>query len=222
MANHCYNYGYFVGSRKEIEKLLAQAQKLEEGKEVRYRESTPTTAEVSLYAGNYAKLLMNKPDKGENGLYSPNFDVYEKYGSKWFDAHFELQEYHNEDEIGLVISGDSAWSPMLPLFVKLCKKYKLTCEGNYEEMGMDFAGEFEITATGEIMDVQITYREFLQKNNPECFWEDLLNSIDDGHFKTLDDVLAEFNHDYWVPTEEEITQLKERHEDYLSTLDKAE
>lgn len=208
MANHCYNYGYFVGSRKEIQRLLAQAKKLEEGKEVRYRESTPTTAEIGLYAVNYSKLLMNRPDQQEDGNFKTGFDVYEKYGSKWFDAYLELQEYHNEDEIGLIISGDSAWSPMLPLFVKLCKKYKLTCEGNYDEPGMDFAGEFTIDIDGNFEEVQMTYREYQQKNNPECFWDDITNQIDDGYFQDIESVYAEFNPEYWKLTPEEKEELK--------------
>jgi hypothetical protein len=208
MANHCYNYGYFVGSRKQIQRLLAQAQKLEETKEMRYRDSSPTTAEVGLYAGNYSKLLMNRPDQQEDGNFKTGFDVYEKYGSKWFDAYLELQEYHNEDEIGLTISGDSAWSPALPLFVKLCKKYKLTCEGNYDEPGMDFAGEFTIDTEGNLEETQLSYREFQQKNNPECFWDDITNQIDDGYFQDIESVYAEFNPEYWKLIPEEKEELK--------------
>jgi len=219
MANHCYNYGYFVGSRKEIQRLLAQAKKLEEGKEVRYRESTPTTAEVGLYAVNYSKLLMNRPDQQEDGNFKPGFDVYDKYGSKWFNAYLELQEYHNEDEIGLVISGDSAWSPVLPLFVKLCKKYKLTCEGNYEESGMDFAGEFGIDKDGNIVEDHMTYREFEQKNNPDSYWDLIMCNIEDGCYGDLDSIYQEFNPKLWALTNQEEEELKQQFKTYQASID---
>ena len=219
MANHCYNYGYFVGSRKEIKRLLAQAQKLEETKEMRYRDSSPTTAEVGFYAGNYSKVLMNRPDMQEDGTYKSGFDVYEKYGSRWFDAYFEIQEYHNEDEVGLVISGDSAWSPALPFFAKLCKKYKLTCEGNYEESGMGFAGEFVIDKDGNVEEEQMTYTEFEQKNNPDSYWDQLLSNIEDGCYTKLEYVYAEFNPKTWKLMEHEKEELKECFDKYLASID---
>lgn len=220
MANHCYNYGYFVGKRTEIKKIIAQAKKIEVTVENKYRTTDENSAQVSLWASVYSKILMNKPDQKEDGTYEASFDVYDKYGSKWFEAYFQLEEYHNEDEIGLTISGDSAWSPMLPFFQKLCKKYKLTCEGNYEESGMDFAGEFTIDTEGNIDETQMSYGEFQQKNNPESFWDSLICNIEDGYYNDLESIYAEFNSDYWKLQEHEKEELKECFEKYQSEQSK--
>jgi hypothetical protein len=220
MANHCYNYGFFVGSRIEIEKLFAQVNKLEEeNAENKFPQKTDTTNQVELWAANYSKVLMNKPDQAEDGSFPTKFDVYDKYGSKWFDAYFEVQKLHGEDEVGLVISGDSAWSPMLPFFAKLCKKYKLTCEGNYEESGMGFAGEFVIDKDGNVEEEQMTYTEFEQKNNPDSYWDQLLSNIEDGCYTKLEYVYAEFNPKTWKLMEHEEEELKECFDKYLASID---
>lgn len=210
MANHCYNYITLYGDSKEVKRLNNRLTKLrddalkeeytDKGKEIPKYETAFWVHSESAY-----KILFQKPDE-----LTEHFDVYEKYGSKWFECNWE----YNEGDDAIVLQGDSAWSPMLPLFRKICRKYKLKGEGNYEEPGMDFAGEFEITTDGEVTELQITYREFMQKNNPESYWDQLLCDIEDGVFDSLDDIIKEFNADIWKLTEEEKTELKEAFNKY--------
>ena len=218
MANHCYNYGYFIGKPEEIKKLFAQAKKIDLETETNYRHGD-NSAQFTLWAGNFCKVLMNKPEQTEDGSFPSNFDVYDKYGSKWFEAYFELQEGHTGDEAAIVISGDSAWSPVLPFFAKLCKKYKLTCEGNYEESGMDFAGEFVIDAEGNVGDDQMTYGEFEQKHNPDTFWDNLMNNIEDGYYNDLESIYKEFNPNLWDLTYQEQEELKHQFIRYQKSID---
>jgi hypothetical protein len=60
----------------------------------------------------------------------------------------------------------------------------------------------------------MTYREFMQKNNPESYWDQLLCDIDDGVFDSLDDIINEFNADIWKLTEEEKTELEDAFRKY--------
>ena len=110
------------------------------------------------------------------------------------------------------MQGDSAWSPMLPLFSKICKKYNLTCDGNYSESGMDFAGEFVIDSDGNIEDTQMTYKQYEAKNNPDSFWEQVIYEIEEGYFDSLEAVYQEFTRADWVLSESEKLQLKEVYE----------
>jgi hypothetical protein len=210
MANHCYNFVTLWGDVNEVKKLNNRLTKLRD--DALKEEYTDKGQEIPKYqtafwvhSGSAHKILFQKPDELTN-----HFDVYEKYGSKWFECNWE----YNEEDDFIVLQGDSAWSPMLPLFQKICRKYKLRGEGNYEESGMDLAGEFEITIDGEIMDIQMTYREFMQKNNPESYWDQLLCDIDDGVFDSLDDIINEFNADIWKLTEEEKTELEDAFRKY--------
>jgi hypothetical protein len=210
MANHCYNFITLSGDVNEVKKLNNRLTKLRD--DALKEEYTDKGQEIPKYqtafwvhSGSAHKILFQKPDELTN-----HFDVYEKYGSKWFECNWE----YNEEDDFIVLQGDSAWSPMLPLFQKICRKYKLRGEGNYEESGMDLAGEFEITTDGEIMDIQMTYREFMQKNNPESYWDQLLCDIDDGVFDSLDDIINEFNADIWKLTEEEKTELEDAFRKY--------
>jgi hypothetical protein len=210
MANHCYNFITLWGDVNEVKKLNNRLTKLRD--DALKEEYTDKEKEIPTYqtafwvhSGSAHKILFQKPDELTN-----HFDVYEKYGSKWFECNWE----YNEGDDFIVLQGDSAWSPMLPLFQKICRKYKLKGEGNYEEPGMDFAGEFEITTHGEIMDIQMSYREFMQKNNPESYWDQLLCDIDNGVFQCFDDIINEFNHDIWRPTAEERGELEEAFRKY--------
>lgn len=210
MANHCYNFITLSGDVNEVKKLNNRLTRLRD--DALKEEYTDKGQEIPKYqtafwvhSGSAHKILFQKPDELTN-----HFDVYEKYGSKWFECNWE----YNEEDDFIVLQGDSAWSPMLPLFQKICRKYKLRGEGNYEESGMDLAGEFEITTDGEIMDIQMTYREFMQKNNPESYWDQLLCDIDDGVFDSLDDIINEFNADIWKLTEEEKTELEDAFRKY--------
>jgi hypothetical protein len=218
MANHCYNYGYFIGKPDEIKKLFAQVKKIDLETETNYRRGDES-AEFTLWAGNFSRVLMNKPEQSADGSFPTNFDVYDKYGSKWFEAYFELQEGHTGDQAGIIISGDSAWSPVLPFFAKLCKKYKLTCEGNYEESGMDFAGEFVIDEEGYTEEEHMTYREFEQKNNPESYWDSVVNEVQEGYYNTFEDVLELFSNKYWKLTKEEKEELKIYFNDYKDSVE---
>jgi hypothetical protein len=218
MANHCYNYGYFIGRLEEVKKLFAQVKKIDLETETNYRRGDES-AEFTLWAGNFSRVLMNKPEQSADGSFPTNFDVYDKYGSKWFEAYFELQEGHTGDQAGIIISGDSAWSPVLPFFAKLCKKYKLTCEGNYEESGMDFAGEFVIDEDGYTEEEHMTYREFEQKNNPESYWDSVVNEVQEGYYNTFEDVLELFSNKYWKLTKEEKEELKIYFNDYKDSVE---
>ena len=218
MANHCYNYGYFIGKPEEIKKLFAQVKKIDLETETNYRHGD-NSAQFTLWAGNFCKVLMNKPEQKPDGSFPTKFDVYDKYGSKWFEAHFEIATGHTGDEAGIIISGDSAWSPVLPFFSKLCKKYKLTCEGNYEESGMDFAGEFVIDEDGNIEDDQMTYRDFEQKNNPDSYWDLIMCNIEDGCYGDLDSIYQEFNPNLWALTNQEEEDLKQQFKTYQLSID---
>jgi hypothetical protein len=64
----------------------------------------------------------------------------------------------------------------------------------------------------------MSHRQFQQKHNPECFWDDVMNWIDDGHYKTLEDILEEFDDDYWGPLiDEEKDELKKALDEFLAS-----
>jgi len=210
MANHCYNFATFVGKEEDVKKLNNRLTKLRDQahkKEIEETGKPLPSWETALWVHweSAPKLLFQQVKPMSN-----HFDVYKLYGSKWFECNWEYSEKSDY----IILQGDSAWSPMLPLFQKICKKYNLTCEGNYEEPGMDFAGEFEITSQGDITDIQMSYGEFMQKNNPESYWDQVLCYIDDGVYECLDDIIQEFNPDIWKLTEAEKEELEDAFRKY--------
>lgn len=216
MANHCYNYGYFEGNAKQISKLIT-ALETERAKQLK-EEYTDKGVEIpsytavegiSLWAGNYSLILSEEADE----YTKPDYDVYNLYGSKWFECEWEQ---YSDTEVQLV--GDSAWSPMLPFFQKICIKYQLEGHGNYAESGMDFAGEFTIDKKGNLTNNEMSYQQYEADNNPDSFFNNVLYLISDGDFNTFDEVLNHFQNVNWTLSQQELDRLKTEYSDYLLIL----
>lgn len=202
MANHCYNYATGSGSEENLTRLKKVVEALAD-KDYKYAEF------VHCYAKIYPmffpiEVLEQEEDEDAQTNY---WDVYENWGSKWFEANFEIDEEHGF----ITISGDSAWSPMLTFFSKLAKEYKLELEGYYDEPGMDFAGNFTIDSEGAITDNQLTSTQLRMQDNPEGFWADILDQIDSGCFGSLEEVIKQFDVDYWGELDKEDLVTLEKH-----------
>jgi hypothetical protein len=210
VANHCYNFVTFSGNEPGLKQLVSSLEKAR----IAFMETERELSEnnVWIYGLNaYMILGTRPPSKDESGNY--NMDVYQDYGSKWFDCNWEVTEVEGKLE-SVTLQGDSAWSPMLPLFEKIAKKMKLDGDGNYEESGMDFAGEFEVSADGLCSHREMTYREYLAENNPNCFWEDRLNDIEEGWYESLEAVYEDFQEVQWELSDKEKTDLEEAFREY--------
>lgn len=157
MANHCWNWIEIVASKENIKKLRTILDKIDE-------------TEEGLWAGNYP-LLIEEPEITEEEFKKmDSFDVYDTWGSKWFTPY--IDGYHlAEDSIEgkdkssyIVISGDSAWSPMIPLCAKLSKHYNASIVIEYEECGNDFGGRYTFS-DGYITEIkEATYLEWQYMN----------------------------------------------------------
>lgn len=140
MANNCYNYIHVEGRKEEILKLK----------------------------NKFSNNLLEK-DKGRDGgmldlvsltNWKEGCDIYKLAGTKWFDVDIE-----QTDDETLIISGDTAWSPALELFVMLSKEFQaLKITYDYEESGCDFGGWAEIS-NGEIEDNSYTFWEYKFKRD---------------------------------------------------------
>jgi hypothetical protein len=205
MANHCWNYAYFTGDSKKLKQLYLSTIKLKEG----------DSHFISLYARNFPLILSDIPLKTSQG----SLDVYDVYGSKWFECDLDKEEKDGEIT-SVTMAGDSAWSPMLPLFTKICKKLDLCCEGHYEESGMNFAGEFVITKN-HYEDNMTSYRAFFATSSPEAYLEDLYNEIEEGYYQTFEDLLEELEETKFQPTAEERERMAHLLNDYKQAKEEA-
>jgi hypothetical protein len=133
MANYCDNYVTFTGKKEDIERLHIRFK--------RYNECD--------YFTHFAEMVLGKP---LSSIIDDEFDTY-AYGTKWWDFDVTLQN----DE--LIVSGDSAWSPPLRLIAEITKVFKVRAEGNYYEMGMDFAGMYT-AVQGNIHNTEMTCFEY--------------------------------------------------------------
>lgn len=219
MANHCYNYAYFTGDPENIKRLDRALRTLrKKDHEEKYTshglEVPPWQIDgsVTLWAGNYRLVLEGKPDD----FNKPNFDVYEVYGSKWFECGWEYEE--GSDHI--IISGDSAWSPVLKFFIKICKHYKLGVEGDYSESGMDFAGTFSIDEKGCVVHEEMSYDEYESEHNPDGFWENVIYEIEEGCYDTLEEIFTKLEKAKWKISDDERQQVTEVFNKYLSEQEK--
>jgi len=136
MANHCWNWVSFSGNKEDLQKLHDA---------LRYAESlNPDNDGLIWYETFYAALGLDVP--------SEQTDVYDEFGSKWFQIN-EIDTKSTD----LMLTGSSAWSPVVPFVLKLCKKFNLTAQGEYDESGCDFGGFYEIDEDGALRDNTYNY-----------------------------------------------------------------
>jgi hypothetical protein len=131
--------------------------------------------------GQKSKLenILKKFESSENGVFHIgnyktlfNTDVSdldeEDWGSKRFTPSCDL----SDDK--LIVTGDSAWSPMIGLFETISAEYGLECDLEYEERGYDFAGKISWDVDGVVTEaIEWTYWEKLFLFDKEEFYEEL-------------------------------------------------
>lgn len=165
MANNCFNWIRFEGSKTALDRL----------------EKKLKTYDKSQYFTEWSEYVIGK-GKLDGGVgfqekYGTEFNVYYMYGTKWFDFSMD------GDDNDLILHGDSAWSPPIKLIEEICKKYKLKAEHEYEEPGNDFGGVTTFDKNGIIEEKDYSYDEWRYHQNPSG-WQD------DMYYRFSDDIAS--------------------------------
>lgn len=166
------------------------------------------------------KKIKTRFESSENGVFNINnyhtlFDTdvsdmdEEDFGSKRFIPSVEI--YNNQ----LIISGDSAWSPVIGLFERICSDYQVEATLDYEEMGCDFAGRIVWDTKGvELENQEWTYWERLCMKDPDNFWEEMQYRYE--IYEDYDELLEDFHMNKWKDqTILDTERLKTEFEEYL-------
>lgn len=166
------------------------------------------------------KNIEERFNSSENGVFSMNnyqslFDTdvsdmdEEDFGSKRFIPNVSLEDGQ------LHISGDSAWSPMVGLFERICVDYGVEVELDYDEMGCDFAGRIVWDSKGvEIENEEWTYWEKMCLKDQENFWEEMQYRFE--IYEDFDELLEDFHIKDWKDQSIlDIDRLKTEFEDYI-------
>lgn len=161
MANHCYNYARFEGSKEDI---LKASQAIIKAKE----------SDGHLWWETYKKVFGDKYDYASE-------DVYEEFGSKWFDCDVDV------DIDWMTLSGDSAWSPAIHFFKKLCETFNLSCSADYEEAGCDFGGWWEYKDGNVTRDETVSWLVYIDTNDPGRMLESILEDVDNDYYKSYEE-----------------------------------
>jgi hypothetical protein len=170
MANHCWNWSCFTGDRADLEKLIANVNKAKD-----------LNAENNglLWYGTYSVALGLPPwQEGD-----PEYDVYLRYGSKWFDVDID----DNGDHVNLI--GSSAWSPVCEFFRKLSAIYNLNVEAEYEEPGNQIGGFFSAEVGEVTNDKELSYNQYRASSDGT---ESILEGIDEDNYESVEDAVEHF------------------------------
>ena len=147
------------------------------------------------------KKIEEKFNSSENGVFSMNnyqslFDsdvsdmVEDDFGSKRFIPSVSMEDGE------LHISGDSAWSPMVGLFERICVEWGVEAELEYDEMGYDFAGRIVWDSKGvEVINEEFTYWERLCMKDQDNFWEEMQWRYE--NYDTFDELVEGFELGKW-------------------------
>jgi hypothetical protein len=130
------------------------------------------------------------------------------FGSKRFVPSVCMQDGQ------LLIAGDSAWSPVIGLFERICVDYGVEAELEYDEMGYDFAGRIVWDSKGvEIENEEWTYWERLCMKDSDNFWEEMQWRYE--NYEEFDELVEDFHIDKWKDqTILDMNRLRKEFEEY--------
>jgi hypothetical protein len=131
------------------------------------------------------------------------------FGSKRFVPSVSVQDGQ------LLIAGDSAWSPVIGLFERICVDYGVEAELEYDEMGCDFAGRIVWDSKGvELENEEWTYWERLCMKDPDNFWEEMQYRYE--IYDDYDELVEDFHINKWKDqTILDTERLRTEFEEYL-------
>ena len=172
MANHCYNWIVFTGSKDSIKRLEAEA--------------FGTYTKFNTFNDWVNSVVGNEDDS--------NQDAY-KYGTRWFE--FEIQEVSDEH---LIVAGSSAWNPPIDMTRVFCEHFELSANHEYEEGGMDYGGYIKVDTDGEITEeFDTTYHHWRYIEDSSSYFENLMYDIEDNTYESIDELLS---HNHFLTDEE--------------------
>lgn len=197
MANLCYNHALLTG-----DKAIELFNDLTAFKE----KEKPNGFGISFWYTPFYEFLgqivgIDVPySDAEDAPYS-----YDVFGSRYFKCEFEMA-----DDNSVRITGESAWSPVVPFIQLICQKYSLTAKGDYEESGCDFGGFFTIDEDQQLADITMSYNAYRYHADFDLFFEYICENASFGDYETIEEVYSQFDVEGAKPlTAEEKAQLLE-------------
>jgi hypothetical protein len=185
MANNCYNHASLCGSKEALDLI-----------ELRVKEATQVVDHL-WYETFYQVLGLHLPEQSK--------DTYDEFGSRWFRIELD----RNSDDM-LVISGDSAWSPVSEFFLKLSETYKLSIESAFDEPGADFGGWYDCENGVVLKDVTTDYRSYCYKEDSSALLVSLTDDIECGEYDDeLDDPFSAVGEVWYRMSESDKDYIRE-------------
>lgn len=111
------------------------------------------------------------------------------WGPKWFAPSTSIEG----DK--LIIKGDSAWMPAIPLIELISEEYEVDCYMKYEETGMDFAGEMKWERGDLVYNYEYTAWEFRYLTDKETFYEEAEYAV--VCYDSVDEWITGLNLEKW-------------------------
>jgi hypothetical protein len=190
MANNCWNHARIKGNKSALDEI-----------ENRISDST----DAADYGGNRNFWWESFKEffKGMEYDFTSN-NVYKEFGSKWFVCNVERWS-----DTELILSGDSANSPVCSFLEKISESFYVSVEHTYEEQGTGFGGWFECSNGEVTRDEQVSYIEFIDTEDPGRAFEEIFFTVEDGIFKNEEDVKESYGKDYDLLTEDQKNRIRE-------------
>ena len=195
MANNCWNWISLTGETANMELL---EDRLNKYKQTKYFTEW----------GDYVLGIGAIGDTEEVFKKRHKHDPYYVYGTKWFE--FEIDDINIDDKSGQCdfrITGDSAWSPPITLIVRICEKFNLTAEMEYEEGGMDFAGIISIDASGIKSHDEMTCHEYRYKDDVDSWVDNLAYNYEGEEDLNYTEIMDELKTDHDYASEKDLLRV---------------
>ena len=136
----------------------------------------------------------------------------DNWGTKWdaYDCYVSesLKDYCS-------ISFDTAWSPPIPYYLALSKKYPLLrIEIEYSEIGMDFAGRQTYIGGELIDDVEMTCSEYEYLEDYPSWFDRFYDTLKEDCYGTLEDFKENYSEVWKIMRKEHRKEIIEAFKEY--------
>jgi hypothetical protein len=160
MPNHCYNVLKLTDNPSKTKETLKSYIKKEDGEEVfDFNKVIKMPEELNITSTNPDTKTKEgrelKKQQDENIKNHGFKDWYDWSVANWGTKWNSYENYMGEDSI----SFQTAWSPPIPVIVKLAEKTKKSWTLMYSEIGCDFCGKLVVDETGVTHDDQWSHKK---------------------------------------------------------------
>lgn len=198
MADYCSNYVNFYGNAQSKARIMHTLASM---KGVPLNDiNTGVEYHLDLDGESFLGWVSVK-----DGEIPENTHLADFFGSKWYEGTILI-----ESNGRVVFCGSSAYVPPFEFYRLFSRTFGLTGNGDFEECAGSYAGYIKFPEPGVIDIQEVDYYEWIAKENPDSYWDYIVDIVSDGEFDSIEQVEERMKRDGYNFCESDLEYLERR------------